>query len=47
MAKARQMATPGPKVADKPKDGGSMVDFCLQGAVDYAVRPAGPQVRGF
>jgi hypothetical protein len=39
MAKARQMATPSPKVADKPKDSGLMVDFYLKGAVDFAVRP--------
>jgi hypothetical protein len=31
MAKARQMAAPGPKVADKPKDGGLMVDFYSHG----------------
>ncbi len=24
-----------------------MVDFCLKGAVDYAVRPAGPRVAVF
>ncbi len=41
------MAAPGPKVADKPKDSGLMVDFYLKRAVDYAVRPAGPRVRGF
>ncbi len=47
MAKAKQMATPGPKVADKPKDSGLMVDFYLKGAVDLVVRSAGPRVRGF
>jgi hypothetical protein len=47
MAKARQTATPGPKVADKPKDSGLTVDFYRKGAVDYVVRPAGPRVRGF
>ena len=41
MAKARQMATLGPKVADKPKDSGLMVDFYLKGAVDFVVPPAG------
>jgi len=41
MAKARQMATPGPKVADKPKDSGLMVDFYLTGAVDLVVRRPG------
>jgi len=46
MAKARQMAA-GAKVADKPKDSGLMVDFYSKGAVDFAVRPAGPRVRGF
>jgi hypothetical protein len=46
MAKARQMAAPGPKVADKPKDGGLMVDFYLTRVVDFAARPAGPRVRG-
>jgi hypothetical protein len=30
MAKARQMATPGPKVADKPDNGRLMVDFTLK-----------------
>ena len=47
MAKARQMAAPGPKVADKPKDGGLVVDFYLTGVVDFVVHPAGPRVRGF
>jgi hypothetical protein len=45
MAKARQMAAPGPKVADKPKDGGLMVDFYLTRVVDFVVHPAGPRVR--
>jgi hypothetical protein len=40
------MAAPGSKVADKPKDTGLMVDFYLKRAVDYAVRSAGPRVRG-
>jgi hypothetical protein len=31
MAKARQMAAPDPKVADKPKDRGWMVDFYRKG----------------
>jgi hypothetical protein len=30
------MAAPGPKVADKPKDTGLMVDFYLKPTVDYA-----------
>jgi hypothetical protein len=47
MAKARQIATPGPKVADKPEDSGLMVDFYLKGVVDFVLRPAGPRVRGF
>jgi hypothetical protein len=47
MAKARQLATPGPKIADKPKGSGSMVDFSLKRAVDLAVRLAGPRGRGF
>jgi hypothetical protein len=39
------MAAPGPKVADKPKDGGLMVDFYLTRVVDFVVRPAWPRVR--
>jgi hypothetical protein len=35
------MAPPGPKVADKPKDSGLIVDFYLKGAVDFVVPPAG------
>jgi hypothetical protein len=31
MAKARQIVTPGPKVADKPKENGLIVDFLRQG----------------
>jgi hypothetical protein len=40
------MATPGPKVADKPKDSGLMVDFYLKGAVDFVVPRAGPRLPG-
>ncbi len=46
MTRAWQMATPGPKNADKPKDGGLMVDFYLKGAVDFAARRPGALVRG-
>jgi hypothetical protein len=45
MAKARQIAAPGPKIADKPKECGLLVDFYRKGAVDFAVRPAGPRAR--
>ncbi|MGH6869264.1 MAG: hypothetical protein ACREDA_10450 [Methylocella sp.] len=47
MAKAGQITTPGPKVADKPKERVLIVDFYLKGAVDFVLRPAGPRVRGF
>jgi len=39
------MAAPGPKVADKPKDGGLMVDFYLTRVVDFVVHPAGRRLR--
>jgi len=47
MAKARQMATPGRKVADKPDYRGLMVDFYLKGGLLILPLARPGRTRGF